>query len=256
MQLELAWISGATDRPLIVFLHEALGSISLWKEFPHRLCQALQSPGLVYSRSGHGSSHPRVPAAYELDYLEREAEQALPALLDSLGVAKGYVLFGHSDGASIALLHAAAFPDRVRGVVALAPHIFVEDVTVAGVHAAGNAWRNSPLPTRLARHHADAGAAFQRWQERWTDPAFRDWNIEQKLDRIRCPVLAVQGENDEYATMAQIDGIASRVARCALLKLPSCGHSPHRDCPDAVISATRRFVDHLPRSMDISDADR
>lgn len=244
--IELQWIPGPVDRPLVVFLHEALGSVSLWRDFPQRLCEAVDCPGLVYSRRGHGRSHPRVPARYEADYLEREAQQVLPALLDALGVAPGYVLFGHSDGASIALLHADAFADRVRGAIVLAPHVFVEDVTVAGVQAAGTAWRSSDLPARLARHHADAASVFERWQQRWLDPSFHGWNVEHRLNDIRCPVLAIQGEGDEYATMAQIDRIAARAPQCEVLKLPACGHSPHRDCASQVIDAARRFVDGLP----------
>jgi pimeloyl-ACP methyl ester carboxylesterase len=242
--LDLQWVGndGAGDRPLLVFLHEALGSIGLWRGFPQALCDATGHRGLVYSRAGHGRSQKREPDAYEFDFLEREAVQALPALLQNLGVDGPYALFGHSDGASIALLHAAAFPQRVRAAIVLAPHIRVEAVTVAGVEAAQTTWEQGDLPQRMARHHDDAPALFRRWSERWRDPAFRAWSIEHRLSAIRCPVLAVQGEADPYGTQAQIDGIAERAPHCELLKLPGCGHAPHLECPQAVIDASVRFL--------------
>ena len=149
-----------------------------------------------------------------------------------MGVDDPPWLFGHSDGASIALLYAAAFPERVAGVVAVAPHVFVEDVSVASIEQARDAYAATDLRQRLARYHDDPDSAFCGWNDIWLDPAFRAWNIEDMLPRIRCPVLAVQGEDDEYGTMAQIDAIARRVPQARLLKLPACGHSPHRDQPE------------------------
>jgi pimeloyl-ACP methyl ester carboxylesterase len=241
--IEHQWLGPAgASGPLLVFLHEALGSVSQWKGFPRQLCDALGCRGLVYSRRGHGRSTPRDEPALPFDFLEREAADELPAVLRTLGVADGYVLFGHSDGASIALLHAARFPARVAAAIALAPHIQVEDLTVRGVAAARELWHTSDLPQRLARHHADAGAVFHRWADRWLDPAFRAWNIAGAMSAIRCPLLLIQGEGDEYGSMAQLDGIAERVPHAEVLKLPHCGHSPHRDCPQAVIAATGRFL--------------
>jgi pimeloyl-ACP methyl ester carboxylesterase len=246
--IEHAWIGAPAHAgaPLLVFLHEALGSVAQWRGFPQRLCEALACPGLVYSRAGHGRSAPRADNRLPFDFLEREAEQELPALLQALGVERGYVLFGHSDGASIALLHAAAFPDRVAGAIALAPHIVVEEMTVQGVAAARQLWQDTDLPARLARHHDDAEAVFRRWSERWLDPAFRAWTIAERMRAIRCPVLLIQGEGDEYGSLAQVHGIAERAPQAQVLALAGCGHSPHRDCPDAVIAATRDFLAALP----------
>ena len=151
-------------------------------------------------------------------------------------------LFGHSDGASIALIYAATFPDALAGAVVLAPHIFVEDVTIAGIAAARRNYETTDLRQRLARRHADPDATFWRWHDRWTDPAFRNWNIEALLPDIRCPLLAIQGEDDEYATMAQLDGIKRQVPQAELLKLAACRHAPHRDQPQAVIDAAIRFI--------------
>jgi pimeloyl-ACP methyl ester carboxylesterase len=246
-EIEHLWIGAAeqTGAPLLVFLHEALGSVSQWRGFPQRLCEAVGCGGLVYSRAGHGRSAPRADNRLPFDFLEQEAEQHLPALLQALGVERHYVLFGHSDGASIALLHAARFPERVAGAIALAPHIVVEEVTVQGVAAAQQLWQTTDLPQRLARYHDDAAAVFQRWSERWLDPAFRAWTIAERMRGIRCPLLLIQGEGDEYGSLAQVQGIAERAPQAQVRVLPGCGHSPHRDCPDAVIDATRAFLARL-----------
>ena len=166
----------------------------------------------------------------------------LPALLDALGVAERAWLFGHSDGGSIALLFAAKFPHRAAGVIALAPHIFVEDMTVAGVERALQAYGDDTR-ARLARYHADPDAVFHAWADTWLDPRFRGWNIEREIEDIRCPVLAIQGRHDEYATMEQVHGIARHVRHTRVVELAACGHSPQRDQPDAVIEAVRSFMD-------------
>jgi pimeloyl-ACP methyl ester carboxylesterase len=171
-----------------------------------------------------------------------EAREVLPALLRTLDVRERPWLLGHSDGGSIALLHAAAFPEAVQGLVVLAPHIFVEDVSVASIRQAREAWRTTDLRQRLARYHDDPDSAFHGWNDAWLDPAFRDWNIEDALGAIRCPLLAIQGLDDEYGTMEQIRGIARRVPQAQLLELRACGHSPHRDQPDAVIRAVSRCM--------------
>jgi pimeloyl-ACP methyl ester carboxylesterase len=177
-----------------------------------------------------------------VDFLEREARVALPAFLRAADADARPWLFGHSDGASIALLYAAAFPQALAGAIVLAPHIFVEDVTIAGIVAAKRMYAATDLRQRLARYHADPDAVFAGWHERWLDPAFRGWNIEELLPAIRCPLLAVQGVDDEYGTMAQLDGIERQVPHTELLKLADCGHSPHRDRPQAVIDATVAII--------------
>ena len=240
--IEHAWVGAASARPTIVFLHEGLGSVSMWRDFPERVCAAVGCRGLVYSRPGYGRSTPRAAnERWHSDFMHRQAFELLPALLRALGLAEdGLVLLGHSDGGSIALLHAARF--AVAGAVVMAPHLFVEDLSVRSIEAARVAYETTDLRSRLARHHADPDSAFRGWNDIWLAPAFRSWNIEAELETIACPVLAIQGVDDEYGTMAQIDAIAARVPRTRLLKLERCGHSPHRDQPDQVIAAVRDFV--------------
>jgi len=236
----------AAQRPLIVFLHEGLGSVALWRDFPERLCRAVGCRGLVYSRPGYGRSLPPAGAsAWTPDYMHRQALELLPALLAAEGADAPDDppwLLGHSDGGSIALLYAARFPNRLAGAILLAPHIVVEPLSVASIAAAGDAYRTTDLPRRLAKYHDDADAVFRRWNAIWLAPEFRDWSIRDELDAIRCPLLAVQGLDDEYGTLAQILGIAARVPGTELLELPDCGHSSHRDQPDAVIAAVAEFV--------------
>jgi pimeloyl-ACP methyl ester carboxylesterase len=228
--------------PATVFLHEGLGAIGLWRDFPQRVADATGSEAIVFSRIGYGQSAP-FPAPRTVRYLHEQAEGDLPALIDALGLVRPF-LFGHSDGGSIALI-AAAMGQALSGIVVLAPHVMVEPVTLEGIRAADAAWRSTDWPARLARHHRDAGAVFAAWRDIWLSPSFRDWNIEAMLPDIACPVLAIQGEGDEYATMAQIDRIAEAArGEVRLVKLPECGHSPHKDQPDAVIAATRVFLTH------------
>jgi len=243
-RLEYAWIGAKrADAPLIVFLHEGLGSLAMWKDYPQALCAAAGMRGLVYSRHGYGRSTPR-PATqkWPVEFMHAEAQQVLPALFDRLGVEDPPWLFGHSDGASIALLYAAAFRTRVAGLVAVAPHVFVEDVSVTSIEQARIAYATTDLRQRLARYHDDPDSAFRGWNDIWLDPAFRAWNIEDCLPRIRCPLLAVQGEDDPYGTMAQVDAIARLAPHARLLKLPACGHSPHRDQPAALSEAVVAFL--------------
>ena len=244
IDIEYAWLGADAPAPLLVFLHEGLGSLAMWKDFPARLCAAAGCRGLVYSRPGYGRSTPRAAdESWAPDFMHRQATQVLPALLDALGAARQpRWLFGHSDGASIALLHAAAHPAEVAGTIVLAPHIMVEQLSLDSIAKARQAFVQTDLRARLARYHADPDSAFWGWNRAWLDQAFRDWSIEAELDAIRCPLLAVQGLDDAYGTLEQIRGIARRVPRTQLLELADCGHSPHRDKPDAVISAARAFL--------------
>jgi pimeloyl-ACP methyl ester carboxylesterase len=244
VEIECAWVGEeSADAPLMVFLHEGLGSLSMWKDFPQRLCEAGGLRGLVYSRPGYGTSTPR-PAdeRWSPDFMHRQARELLPALLAALGVRQRYWLFGHSDGGSIALIHAAASATRVAGLVVLAPHIMVEAFGLISIRRAREAYLGTDLRDRLARHHADVDSAFWGWNNIWLDPDFAAWSIEALLPDIRCPVLAIQGEDDEYGTMRQIDGIAQALPATRLLKLPACGHSPHRDQPSVVIAATVDYI--------------
>jgi pimeloyl-ACP methyl ester carboxylesterase len=245
IDLEYRWIAAARGGdPLMVFLHEGLGSVSTWREYPQQLCEAGSYRGLAYSRYGYGQSTPR-REPFPPDYLDREAREGLPAFLQAVGArAEKPWFFGHSDGASIALLYAARFPDRVAGVIALAPHIFIEDVTIAGLSQARAAYQTGDLKARLARHHADTDSAFWGWNDTWLNPATRSWNIEYMLPTVTCPVLAIQGFEDEYATMAQLDQIKRFVPQTDLLKLTSCGHAPHRDQARVVTMAVVDFIAH------------
>jgi pimeloyl-ACP methyl ester carboxylesterase len=245
VRVEHQWIAPErTHAPLIVFLHEGLGSLAMWKDFPRRLCGAAQARGLVYSRPGYGQSTPR--AADELwapDFMHQQAHEVLPALLNTLGVN------GHSDGGSIALLHAARFKQSVAGAVVMAPHILVEALSVASIAKACEAYEQTDLRQRLSRYHDDVDSAFWGWNNIWLDPAFRRWSIEQDIETITCPLLAMQGIDDEYGTLAQVHGIRDHVPHTRLLELNACGHSPQRDQPDAVIAATVAFLEeHAPRA--------
>jgi pimeloyl-ACP methyl ester carboxylesterase len=241
VRIEHAWIDGSRDAPLVVFLHEGLGCVAMWRDFPARLCAAVGARGLVYSRPGYGDSSGPTERHRDVDYLHRQAHEVLPRVLDALGVKERVWLFGHSDGGSIALLFAARFPARVAGVVVVAPHILVEEVTVQGVRAALEAYGPAQRE-RLARYHADADAVFHAWTGIWLDARFRSWNIERDIEAIAAPVLALQGLDDEYATLEQVRGIARRVAVTRVVELAQCGHSPQRDQPDAVIGQARAFM--------------
>jgi pimeloyl-ACP methyl ester carboxylesterase len=243
LRIEYEWVGRTdADAAVMVFLHEGLGSVAMWRDFPARLCEAAGLRGLVYSRPGYGRSTPRAAdERWRPDFMHVQAREVLPALLRSLAVERPW-LFGHSDGGTIALLHAAMFPSAVRGAVVLAPHIFVEDVSVASIEKARTAYRQTDLKQRLARYHDDADSAFWGWNDVWLDPAFRRWTIGEEIAAIACPLLAVQGLDDEYGTLEQIRGIARKVPQTKLLELADCGHSPHKDQPERVIEAVRGFV--------------
>ncbi|MGQ0502961.1 MAG: alpha/beta fold hydrolase [Panacagrimonas sp.] len=250
--IEVQWLfAERLGAPLLVFLHEGLGSVAMWRDFPHRLCEAGGFRGLVYSRPGYGRSTPRAPdEKWPVDFMHHQAQHVLPAVLAAAGVDAARDppwLFGHSDGASIALIHAALFPRAVAGAVVLAPHLFVEALSVRSIAAARDTYLHTDLRSRLARHHDDVDSAFWGWNDIWLDPAFRHWTIAPLMADIRCPVLAVQGERDEFGTMAQIDAIAHGAPQTRLLKLADCGHSPHRDQAEAVIEATVDFVRQASR---------
>jgi pimeloyl-ACP methyl ester carboxylesterase len=245
VRIEHAWIGRERGErtPLVVFLHEGLGSLAMWKDFPQRLCSAAGVRGLVYSRPGYGRSTPRTAAdAWGLDFMHRQAHEVLPALLDALGVREPVWLFGHSDGGSIALLHAARFTERTAGVIVLAPHIMVEDLSVASIAKARDAYVETDLRKRLARYHDDPDSAFWGWNDIWLHPPFKEWSIECEIEPIACPLLAVQGVDDEYGTLEQIRGIARRLPKTRLLELADCGHSPQRDQPERLIDAARAFL--------------
>ena len=242
-RLETVRWDGDPARPAIVMLHEGLGSVSLWRDFPQRLCERTGCTVVAYSRYGYGRSDV-LREKREPEYMHHEGEVVLPELLAELRIERP-ILFGHSDGASIALLYAGAHADAVRGLVLEAPHVFVEDISVRSIAEAKTAYASTDLPAKLARHHADADASFYGWNDIWLDPRFRDWNIESYLGSVRCPVLLVQGDADEYGTTAQLDAIAARVPSSEILLVPSAGHSPHRDAPETVLERVGAFIERV-----------
>ncbi|MDQ6680667.1 MAG: alpha/beta hydrolase, partial [Pseudomonadota bacterium] len=245
VDIEYQWVGAAKSaHPVVVFLHEGLGSIAMWRDFPARFCSAHGLRGLVFSRYGYGRSTSKPPSeSWSPDFMHLEAREALPALFTALGIERPW-LFGHSDGASIALLYAAEF--AAAGVIAVAPHIFVEQVSITSIEAVRAAYAATDLKSRLARYHDDPDSAFRGWNDAWLSAGFRDWNIEAELGAITCPVLAVQGEDDEYGTLAQVHGIVARLPKTRLLQLAKCGHSAHRVEPELLIRDAGRFIIEHP----------
>lgn len=243
IRLEAAWHGPPPDAtPTLVFLHEGLGCVSLWRDFPARLAQATGLGALVYSRRGYGRSDP-VPLPRPVRFMHDEA-LVLEQVLDAAGIPEA-ILVGHSDGASIALIHAATHAGpRVRALALEAPHVFVEDISVASIAAIGREYETTGLPRRLARHHgANAEGAFRGWNDVWLDPEFRAWSIVELLHRIEPPTLVLQGAGDEYGTVRQVAAILGETEGPATARLlPGCGHSPHRDRPEEVLSAMRTFI--------------
>jgi pimeloyl-ACP methyl ester carboxylesterase len=241
-RLEYRWIPAARpDAPPLVFLHEGLGSLALWSDFPDRLAAATGSGALIYSRYGFGRSEPlREPRAP--DYLEREALDALPAVLEDRGIERP-VLVGHSDGATIALIHAAAGRRPVRGLVLEAPHVFVEDVTIRGIEHARAEYDAGRLRGKLQPWHEDVDATFRGWADLWLLPGFRAWNIERILAGIHCPVLGIQGDEDRYGTAAQLEAIEREASGpVETMMLARCGHAPHAEQPEIVLAAMAGFI--------------
>jgi pimeloyl-ACP methyl ester carboxylesterase len=232
--------------PPLVLLHEGLGSLSMWKDFPRKLAQATRRHVVMYSRHGYGRSE-RLRAPRGVRYMHTEALVVLPEVLDRLGLERP-ILFGHSDGGSIALIYAGENERPLAGVIALAPHVFVEDLSVESIAASKKAYQRGALRKRLSRYHQDVDGAFWGWNDIWLHPAFRAWSIGEYLPRIVSPVLAIQGEQDEYGTMEQIELIARAASDVEVLKIKACGHSPHRDQPDLVLDAVTRWTEKLRRT--------
>ena len=244
-QLEVRRIEGTAALAPLVFLHEGLGSVSLWTQrgldWPLAVCQATGRAGAVYSRRGYGQSEAAPPGRHKLgpDYLHHQAWDVLPALLAQLDI-RHPVLLGHSDGATIALLYASRHP--VAACIAMAPHVLVEPVATAAITAAKAAFETGDLRDRLAKHHADVAGAFWQWNDVWLSKAFASFDIRPDCQRITAPLLLVQGLNDEYGTMLQLDEIALAAPHAQQLRLADCGHSPHRDQPQRCIEGVTDFL--------------
>lgn len=242
-KLEYVRLASAHPRPhapAMVFLHEGLGCIAMWRDFPQRLADACGCEAIVYSRHGYGRSDPfltpRAPG-----YMHDEALLALPELLDRLEIDRPF-LFGHSDGASIALIHAGGSARPIRGAIVVAPHVMVEDIALENIAKAGLAYRTTQFRTRLAHYHAHVDPMFVAWHDTWLAPEFRAWNIESYLPAITAPILAIQGVDDEYGTLEQLERIARQSRDVEMVTLADCRHSPHKDQPEAVISAVTGFI--------------
>ena len=240
------WIGGeANGAPVLVFLHEGLGSIRQWRDFPARVAAATGCRAFVYDRYGYGQSEVLEEPRRDVRFMHDEALLFLPEIREQLGL-DDCVLIGHSDGASIALIHAGA-GYRVRGVAVMAPHVFIEPVCLSSIEKAKAAFESTDLPAKLGRYHRDARRTFYGWADVWTEENFRRWDIRgEYLTKIDVPVLAIQGYGDEYGTMAQLDEIARNVGGpCELLKLEDCGHAPFRDQPETTLAAVAEFVSSL-----------
>ncbi|MEZ5647145.1 MAG: alpha/beta hydrolase [Burkholderiaceae bacterium] len=254
--LEVAHIPGPADRAPLLFLHEGLGSVAMWRQrgrlWPQELCEASGRAGWMYSRRGYGQSDPvpdvRGPwhdgatwtrGRHQPDYMHREASRVLPRLLDALGL-RAPVLVGHSDGATIALLYASHHD--TAGCVAMAPHVMIEPIALTSIDAARVAYERNGLRERLQRYHADVDNAFWQWNDVWLSEAFRSFDIRDQCRDIRAPLLVVQGQSDEYGTLDQVDAIAQAAPQAQTCVLPACGHSPHRDQPDALTARLLPFL--------------
>ena len=240
------WIEGdARGRPTLIFLHEGLGSIRQWRDFPVKVAAATGRRALVYDRYGYGQSDVLEEPRRGVRFMHDEALLSLPELRKKLGIDDA-VLIGHSDGASIALIHAGA-GHQARGVAVMAPHVFIEPICVSSIKKVTAEFESSDLPVRLGKYHRDARKTFYGWADVWTEESFKTWDIRQEyLRNLHAPVLAIQGYGDDYGTMAQLDEIARHVGGpCELLKLEDCGHAPFRDQPETTLAAVTRFIDAL-----------
>ncbi len=244
VQLECRWFGQpSAGAPVLVLLHEGLGCVDMWRDFPQRLADKSGHAVFVYSRQGYGRS---VPFSQPLgvDFMHREALKVLPRVLDEARIERA-ILVGHSDGASISLIYAGELQDqRVQGLVLLAPHLFVEEETLQGIREASDAYSRGTLAQGLQRyHHAHTDSTFRYWCDIWLDPAFRQWNIESSAERVSVPMLAIMGEQDQYGTVEQIERLQALVPeRTVLTVLEACGHSPHLEQSESVLSAVSSFV--------------
>ena len=243
-QIEYRMIPGDLAQPTLVFLHEGLGSVALWRDFPDKVAAGLGARALVYSRFGYGQSDALL-ARNTPRFMHNEALDVLPALLDELGIERP-LLIGHSDGASIALIHAAASGRPVHGLVLMAPHVFVEPICLASIARIRDTYLSTDLKQRLAKYHAHVDDAFLGWADTWLDPEFLSWSIEDLLPAVSQPMLLIQGRDDEYGTLAQLDRIEAQVkGPTSRLVLADCGHSPQRDQEAAVLDAIVDFVGRI-----------
>ncbi|WP_323771000.1 alpha/beta hydrolase [Antarctobacter sp.] len=246
--LEYACFGPAPDKaPTLVLLHEGLGSVALWRDFPQALAQATGFGVFAFSRAGYGQSDP-ADLPRPLDYMTREAVDVLPQVLDAIGFRRG-VLVGHSDGATIATIYAGSVSDqRVRALVLMAPHFFTEEVGLAEIAKAKQAYATTDLREKMARYHRDPDNTFRGWNDSWLHPDFKAWNVADAIDYLRIPVLAVQGREDQYGTLAQVEEVENRsYAPVEIAILDDCRHAPHLDQPERVVAEIAGFCTRLER---------
>ncbi len=241
-QLYIEYNNSFENKPTIVFLHDSLGCTQLWRDFPAKLGEAVQCNVLVYDRLGYGKSFPMLTQERENNYMELEAD-LLNDLLSELNI-KETILFGHSDGGTIALITASKYPEKVKATICEAGHIFVEDITVKGVNDTFEAYKTTNLPERLQKYHGDkVEMIVKAWTEIWLSNRFRSWNIEYLLENITSPLLFIQGEADEYGTLDQVEKTISQVSGSAeKFIIPNVGHTPHKEVPDIVLQKSAEFI--------------
>jgi pimeloyl-ACP methyl ester carboxylesterase len=245
-RLETVRYPASGKKPTIVMLHEGLGSVSMWKDLPERVAKSTGCGVLVYSRYGHGKSD-RLAEKRSVDFMRHEAQVVLPELLERSEIEVP-ILLGHSDGGSISIIYAATALQKPAALVLEAPHVFVEELSVSSISKIRATYQTTNLRKKLARYHDHVDETFWGWNDIWLDPRFRSWNIEECLNAIRCPVLVIQGENDEYGTLAQVEAIKARLPSTETLVLPECGHSPHRDQPSRTLAVISTFVRSVAES--------
>jgi pimeloyl-ACP methyl ester carboxylesterase len=236
---------GGDSRPTLVFLHEGLGSIEMWHDFPAILAKTTGCDCLIYDRWGHGRSDP-LDVKRTLRYVHDEALDNLPEVLDHFDVDDA-ILIGHSDGGSIALIFAAEYPERVRGIITEAAHVFVEEITLQGIREALEVYNSTDLKQKLARYHGDnTEKIFRAWHETWLQPEFKSWDIQDCLAKITCPILVIQGVEDQYGTAAQVEAINNQVTgQSKVLLIPNCAHIPHKEAKNRVAQEMTEFINVL-----------
>ena len=244
-ELHIVRFENEADRPTIIFLHDSLGSVELWRDFPKMLGTLINCNVLIYDRQGYGKSSPFTNGYRKITYLETEAN-VLNQLIEQCGI-KHAVLFGHSDGGSIALIAAAKYPSKIKAIITEGAHIFVEEITLQGIREAVNAYHTANLKERLEKYHGDkADAVFWAWAKTWLSDEFRNWNIESFLPEIKCPVLVIQGEDDEYGSQKQVNGIINQVSGEAIkLIIPSVGHTTHKEAKELVLERSASFINNI-----------
>ena len=247
LEIQYELIDGLEGKPYLVFLHEGLGCIAMWKDFPRMLCEATGCPCLVYDRIGYGKSSP-LTGTRTIHYLHEYGLFELPEVLSKLIPMERYFLIGHSDGGSIALIHAAEKPPGLLGIITEAAHVFVDEETLAGIRLATEAYSKGKLREALLRFHQEkTDEIFKAWYVTWLSSWFQYWNLEYLLPSVVCPVLAIQGAEDQYGTPAQINSIAAKTERGQKALVAECGHAPHQEKPDITLQLMTRFLQsHIP----------